>query len=164
MENLDQQAEMEYVFREMMREIFNEMVQKGEIEMVVLPAEKVEEVKREFKKVPDRFVVKTCDDRSWTSTQLNFRWTKTDFVTMAKEVRLGPMLVPAYYFPMEETHPSVKSMLNRMTYSESEGYGAVGATTLPQFSAAALTSIRSLPSVSMWVLAAITSGESLEPN
>ena len=49
------------------------------------------------------------------TTRLNFTWAPKDIISMAHEVGLKDSIVPAYYIPMQFTHPSVKGMLNRLT-------------------------------------------------
>ena len=42
-------------------------------------------------------------------------WTPKDMITLTKEVGLADLIVPCYYMPMQQGHPTVKGMLDRLT-------------------------------------------------
>jgi hypothetical protein len=78
-----------------------------------LPRDKLEETRRMYKQLKERFMVSAC--RSCDSKQLNHTWSKLNFVAMAKAAgSLGKFIVPAYYIPLQHTHATVRSVLSRL--------------------------------------------------
>lgn len=78
----------------------------------LLDPAKVQEVEDNYQRLKDRYQVTLC--RECGTTHLNIAWNPKDIITMAKEVGLTDFIVPAYYLPMQHTHPSVKGMLDRL--------------------------------------------------
>lgn len=79
----------------------------------LLNPEAVNEIEEHYKQVKDKYKVTDCEKCG--TTRLNFTWTPKDIISMTHEVGLKDFIVPAYYLPMQFTHPSVQGMLSRMT-------------------------------------------------
>lgn len=82
----------------------------------LLNANDVEEVKQHYDEVKGKYQVTDCEKCG--TTRVNVAWTPKDVITMAKDVGMKDFVVPAYYIPMQFTHPSVKAMLGRMTITD----------------------------------------------
>jgi hypothetical protein len=83
----------------------------------LLSAESKKEADENYERVKEKYKVSDCEKCG--TTRLNFTWTPKDIITMAKEVGMKDYIVPAYYIPMQFTHPSVKGMLGRLQIDES---------------------------------------------
>jgi Family of unknown function (DUF5677) len=71
-----------------------------------IPTEWREEVDRNYQAVKARFETTDCSKCGTRTTAIS--WSKTDFVTMTKSAdRLKALLVPAYYMPLQHTHPNL---------------------------------------------------------
>lgn len=86
----------------------------------VLPKDKLEEMERMYEEVRDKFIVTACEGCG--TKQLNYTWTKLDFVTMARRVgSIGQFIVPAYYLPTQQAHSTVRAILSRLEEGEDNG-------------------------------------------
>jgi hypothetical protein len=78
-----------------------------------LPQEEVSRTREKFKVVKEGFRVPLCDKCG--TKKLNHSWTKVDFVSMARECgKLGDFIVPAYYVPLYQTHPSLTALVGSL--------------------------------------------------
>jgi len=85
----------------------------------ILPKDKLDEVERMYREVRDRFMVRACD---CGKKQLNYTWSKMDFVSMARTVAsLGQFIVPAYYIPTQQAHSTVRAILSRLEEGKDNG-------------------------------------------
>lgn len=85
----------------------------------VLPKDKLEEVEEMYQSVRDRFQVTVCE--KCKKKQVNYTWSKLDFVSMAREVgSLGQFVVPAYYIPTQQAHSTVRAILSRLEEGKEE--------------------------------------------
>jgi hypothetical protein len=74
-----------------------------------LDKDRVMEVETGFAGVKADFKVDVC--KKCGSTRLNNTWSKLDFVSMARSCgTLGDLIVPAYYFPLQQTHPNLLAL------------------------------------------------------
>jgi hypothetical protein len=81
-----------------------------------------------YKDVSDNYRITEC--KNCGGTRINHTWNKLDFVAMAhKTGELGKLIVPAYYWPLRHTHPTVAGMLARV---EQLPLGAIGFNTEQQ--------------------------------
>ena len=72
-----------------------------------------------YREVRDRFMVTACD---CGKKQLNYTWSKMDFVSMARTVEsLGQFIVPAYYVPTQQAHSTVRAVLSRLEEGKDNG-------------------------------------------
>lgn len=82
----------------------------------ILDPARVKEVEENYEKFKDTYKLTLC--KTCGTTRPGISWTPKDIVTMAKEVGLTDFIVPAYYLPMQQAHPTVKGMLDRMTIKD----------------------------------------------
>jgi len=60
-------------------------------------------------------------------TKDHFTWTERDIVSMAREQEIDIMILTGiYYFAMQETHPKVISIVNRLESGDEGSYGFMG--------------------------------------
>jgi hypothetical protein len=85
----------------------------------LLDGSQVAEANRQYEQVKGDYQVKLC--KKCKTTRPNYSWTPKDIITMAMEMGLDDFVVPAYYLPMQHTHPSVKGMLDRLELTPSGG-------------------------------------------
>jgi hypothetical protein len=86
----------------------------------ILPRNKLEETERMYQQVRHRFLVTACGKCG--TKQLNYTWTKLDFVSLARRVgSIGQFVVPAYYIPTEHAHSTVRAILSRLEEGETDG-------------------------------------------
>jgi hypothetical protein len=78
----------------------------------VLDPETVKEAEGNYKRVRDAYKITDCEKCG--TTRPGISWTPKDILTMAKEIGLSDFIVPAYYIPLQHTHPKVKGMLDRL--------------------------------------------------
>lgn len=95
-----------------------------------LDEEKVRETEQRFREVKGKYSMTLC--KVCKSERPTVSWTPKDMVTMATEVGLGDLVVPAYYLPMQHTHPTVKGMLERLEDEEATGGLSVGERLDPE--------------------------------
>jgi hypothetical protein len=87
----------------------------------VLPAERLEEVERNYDRVKDQYMIADCSKCG--TKRLNISWTKLTFPAMAKRTRiLGKLIQSSYYFPMRHTHSTGASLIERLDFNN-EGLG-----------------------------------------
>jgi hypothetical protein len=78
-----------------------------------LPPNYEEEVKRNFARVKDRYLITSCPTCS--TKRVNISWTKLSFPAMAQRTRiLGKLIQSAYYIPMRHTHSTGSSLIERL--------------------------------------------------
>jgi hypothetical protein len=110
------------------------------------PDEKLQEAKAAYDSLGDKFKVPVCEEcrpiicaqcntenecQRCKKTRDNFTWTRKDIVSMAREQEFDIILITAmYYFAMQETHPKVISITNRLESAED---GAIGFTDEPNW-------------------------------
>lgn len=110
------------------------------------PAEQVLTAKNEYDRLGNTFKVAVCEEcRPIKCPQCNsdiecqrckktkdyFSWTRRDIVSMAREQEIDIInIIGMYYFPMQETHPKVISIINRL---ESDAGGATCFTDEPNW-------------------------------
>ena len=88
----------------------------------ILPTEAVENAEANYNQVKDQFQVTDCGKCG--TKKINHTWSKLDFVSMAGKVgNVGQYIVPGYYIPLRETHPSFGAILSRWEKSEDGGVG-----------------------------------------
>lgn len=81
----------------------------------VLPREKVAELEDQYQRIKERFMITDC--KRCDTKRLNHTWTKLDFISMARKAgSIGKLIVPAYYQPIEHTHPTTGGMLARLRW------------------------------------------------
>jgi uncharacterized protein DUF5677 len=80
--------------------------------------EQIEKIKADFEAVKRQFMVPACEEdceKCKSARRLNYTWTRTDIVSMARaDENLEPLLVPAYYLPMREFHSTLGAVLSRL--------------------------------------------------
>ena len=82
-----------------------------------LPKDKLDEVETQFSRVREKFLVTDC--KKCGTTRLNHTWTKLDLVSMARQTgRLGTLIVPAYYLPLEQAHSTPGGIVSRLEGGE----------------------------------------------
>jgi Family of unknown function (DUF5677) len=110
------------------------------------PADQVLTAKNEYERLGDTFKVPVCEEcRPIRCPQCNsdiecqrckktkdyFSWTRRDIVSMAREQEIDIInIIGMYYFPMQETHPKVISIINRL---QSDPGGATCFTDEPNW-------------------------------
>lgn len=78
-----------------------------------LPRDKKEEVDKEYARVRERFMRTDC--KKCHSKKVNYTWSDLDFVSMAHTVEsLKKFIIPAYYTPTMQLHPSLYSIAVRL--------------------------------------------------
>jgi hypothetical protein len=84
--------------------------------------ERTKEQEGFYKKVCDDYRVTAC--KTCGTTRINHTWNKLDLVAMAHATGgLGKLIVPAYYWPLRHSHPTVSGMLARVEELPSGGIG-----------------------------------------
>jgi hypothetical protein len=62
------------------------------------------------------------DCKKCGTKRLNYTWSKLDFVSMASEAgEIGKLIIPGYYLPLLQTHPSMSSMFARLDAPDTGG-------------------------------------------
>src|SRR5256885_9801671 len=80
----------------------------------ILPAELIAEIKRKAAEVKEDFMIPVCDHPG-SKMRLNHTWNKLDFVAMAKKAgEIGKLIVPGYYFPLRDAHPTFGGLTERL--------------------------------------------------
>ena len=80
----------------------------------ILPAELIAEIKRKAAEVKEDFMIPVCDHPG-SKMRLNHTWNKLDFVAMAKKAgEIGRLIVPGYYFPLRDAHPTFGGLTERL--------------------------------------------------
>ena len=80
----------------------------------ILPAELIAEIKRKAAEVKEDFMIPVCDHPG-SKLRLNHTWNKLDFVAMAKKAgEIGRLIVPGYYFPLRDAHPTFGGLTERL--------------------------------------------------
>jgi len=80
----------------------------------ILPAELIAEIKRKAAEVKEDFMIPVCDHPG-SKLRLNHTWNKLDFVAMAKKAgEIGKVIVPGYYFPLRDAHPTFGGLTERL--------------------------------------------------
>jgi len=80
----------------------------------ILPAELIAEIKRKAAEVKEDFMIPVCDHPG-SKMRLNHTWNKLDFVAMAKKAgEIGKVIVPGYYFPLRDAHPTFGGLTERL--------------------------------------------------
>jgi len=75
--------------------------------------ERIEKIHTEFAEVKALYQIPHCSECSRTRT--NHSWSKANIVDMAKEVGIpAHIILGGYYMPMQETHPKVGSIIDRI--------------------------------------------------
>src|SRR5437016_5029379 len=60
------------------------------------------------------FMIPVCDHPG-SKMRLNHTWNKLDFVAMAKKAgEIGKLIVPGYYFPLRDAHPTFGGLTERL--------------------------------------------------
>jgi hypothetical protein len=78
-----------------------------------LPPVYEEEVKRNFARVKDQYLITSCP--KCATKRVNISWTKLSFPAMAQRTRvLGKLVHSAYYIPMRHTHSTGSSLIERL--------------------------------------------------
>jgi hypothetical protein len=89
-----------------------------------LSGKDVDETKRTYELVLDRFMVPDC--KKCGTTHLTGLWNKMDFVSMVREVdELGKLIVNAYYLPTQQTHIMIRLTLARTSKVEDDELNSV---------------------------------------
>jgi Family of unknown function (DUF5677) len=84
--------------------------------------ERTKEQEEFYKNVCDDYRVTAC--KTCGTTRVNHTWNKLDLVAMAHATGgLGKLIVPAYYWPLRHSHPTVSGMLARVEELPSGGIG-----------------------------------------
>jgi len=84
----------------------------NEIYPGLVPEETKNKIEEQYKRVKEKFEITDC--KKCKTKRVNYTWSKTDIVSMAKEVGFGSSIIQAgYYFPLEETHLKVGAILRR---------------------------------------------------
>jgi hypothetical protein len=79
------------------------------------------EVEERFQRIKDRFMITDC--KKCGTKRLNHTWNKLDFATMAKRAgRLGALIVPAYYVPLNHAHSTFASLASRLALLDGGGF------------------------------------------
>lgn len=90
-----------------------------------LPKDKLEETEEMYRQVRDRFMVNACE--KCHTKEVNYTWSKLDFVSMARQVpSIGQLIVPAYSIPTQQTHSTVRAIISRLEEVEDGGISFVG--------------------------------------
>jgi hypothetical protein len=83
---------------------------------------RTKEQEKLYKDVSDNYRIIDC--KNCGTTRINHTWNKLDLVAMAhKTGALGKLIVPAYYWPLRHTHPTIGGMLARVEELPSGGIG-----------------------------------------
>jgi hypothetical protein len=79
----------------------------------VFPKERLEKIHADYEEVKARYQVPHCNECA--RTRINHSWSKTNIVDMAKEVGIPAHIIEGgYYIPMQETHPKVGALIDRI--------------------------------------------------
>lgn len=79
----------------------------------VFSKERLEEIHADFEEVKARYQIPHCNECARTRT--NHSWSNTNIVDMAKEVGIPAHIIEGgYYIPMQETHPKVGALIDRI--------------------------------------------------
>ncbi len=79
--------------------------------------EEKEKVEKEYSIVHKKFMITDC--KKCKSKKINYRWSNLDFVSMARmSESLKRFIVPAYYIPTLQLHPSLHSIARRLEATE----------------------------------------------
>jgi hypothetical protein len=79
-----------------------------------IPSEQVKEVEENYWRVRDSFVVTACD--ACGRKDVNYTWSKLDFVSMARAAGgTGQLVALAYYLPTREAHSTTGAILSRLS-------------------------------------------------
>jgi hypothetical protein len=85
----------------------------------VLSEDAIKTVESNYIRVRDQFVVTVC--KECKRQDVNYTWSKLDFVSMANAVgSLGSLIVPAYYLPTRQAHSTMGAILSRLKHGEDE--------------------------------------------
>lgn len=78
----------------------------------LIPKKELTEIKEHYDKVKGDYKMTLCE--TCKTTRPGIAWTPVDMVAMARTVGMGAQLVPDYYIPLDQCHPNVKAMLDRV--------------------------------------------------
>ena len=78
----------------------------------LISPEQMKDIEDNYGKVKDDYKMTLCE--TCGTTRPGIAWSPTDMVTMAKKVGMEKQIVSCYYIPLDETHPNVKGMLDRV--------------------------------------------------
>jgi Family of unknown function (DUF5677) len=81
--------------------------------------ERVREVRERYEQVKARFQTMRCENCG--HARLSVSWSPKDLITMAREVDLKMFIVPAYYLPLAQGHPTMQGLLSRLEWTEEDG-------------------------------------------
>jgi hypothetical protein len=96
-----------WVSKRKMAHAIENTFQKG-----LIPKDRMQEIEDNYNKVKDEYKMTLCEKCG--TTRPGIAWSPKDMVTMAKEVGMGLQLVSSYYMPLDEAHPNVKGMADRV--------------------------------------------------
>jgi hypothetical protein len=84
-----------------------------------LSPETIEKTEQRSSEIKEQFIVKSCKSETCTETRVNHTWSKLDFVAMAKTTGdIGKMLVNAYHVPLRHSHPTLRTMMERLEMND----------------------------------------------
>jgi hypothetical protein len=102
--------------------------------------ERIEKIRADFEEVKARYQIPHCNECSQTRT--NYSWSKTNIVDMAKKVGIPAHIIEGgYYIPMQETHPKVAAVIDRIKKFESAKVQRKDHSTLPVAFGLSLTTL-----------------------
>jgi hypothetical protein len=82
-----------------------------------VPAEALANARAECAVVRDKYLVAHCDHCA--KTRVNHTWSKLTFVEIAKRSgELAKLIIHAYYVPLEQSHSTLRSAINRLRMSD----------------------------------------------
>lgn len=84
-----------------------------------LPPNTVLDAERRYEEVKEQFMVKKCNSKTCTETQINHTWSKLHFAAMAKKTgAIGTLIVHGYFFPLRHVHSTYRAMTERLEKGE----------------------------------------------
>jgi hypothetical protein len=70
---------------------------------------------RDYAKVKDKFMVKSCKSKTCSEQRVGHTWSKLDFVSIAKKAGvMGSSIIPGYYMPLRHAHSTFRAMTERL--------------------------------------------------
>lgn len=86
--------------------------------------EQIKKIKADFEAVKEQFMVPACQEdceKCKDARRLNYTWTRTDIVSMARaDENLEPLLLHAYFLPMREFHSTLGAVFSRLDAEAAE--------------------------------------------
>ena len=74
------------------------------------------ETKKNYEQFKDQYKITLCKDCG--TMRPGISWTPKDLLTMTRKVGMSDLVVPCYYLPLQQAHPTVSGMIQRLTVKD----------------------------------------------